>query len=165
MSYQFNGHNLYYGYDFPMVYGELFIPQVADGLMLRLGRFISLPDIEAQLAPNNYMYSHSLTYAWDNYTNTDLQTTSRSIKTGFCRWAQRSAPRRRRGTGGSWSQIRSPMWFSPAIQCSRIRAPSHRSPSAYAGRATTAGTASMRSATLSMMAFGATTNMVPQNQL
>jgi hypothetical protein len=75
MSYQFNGHNLFDGYDFPMVYGELFIPQIADGLMLRLGRFISLPDIEAQLAPNNYMYSHSLTYAWDNYTNTGLQST------------------------------------------------------------------------------------------
>jgi hypothetical protein len=62
MSYQFNAHNLFNGYDFPMVYGELFIPQVADGLNLRLGRFISLPDIEAQLAPNNYYYSHSLTY-------------------------------------------------------------------------------------------------------
>jgi hypothetical protein len=56
-----------------MVYGELFIPQVAEGLMLRLGRYISLPDIEAQLAPNNYMYTHSLTYAYDNYTNEGLQ--------------------------------------------------------------------------------------------
>ncbi len=82
-SYQFNGHNLYYGYDFPMVYGELFIPQLADGLMLRLGRFISLPDIEAQLAPNNYMYSHSLTYAWDNYTNTGLQSTLALNKNWF----------------------------------------------------------------------------------
>jgi len=63
------------GYDFPMLYGELFIPQVADGLMLRLGRFISLPDIEAQLAPNNYMYTHSMTYTFDNYTNTGLQST------------------------------------------------------------------------------------------
>ena len=39
------------------------------GLMIRVGRYISLPDIEAQLAPNNYMYTHSLTYAYDNYTN------------------------------------------------------------------------------------------------
>ncbi|WP_164146277.1 outer membrane beta-barrel protein, partial [Serratia marcescens] len=44
-----------YGYDIPMAYGELFIPQIAEGLLLRFGRFISLPDIEAQLAPNNYM--------------------------------------------------------------------------------------------------------------
>jgi len=60
------------GYDFPMVYGELYIPNVAEGLVLRLGRYISIPDIEAQLAPNNYMYSHSMTYSFDNYTNEGL---------------------------------------------------------------------------------------------
>jgi opacity protein-like surface antigen len=74
-SYQLLDHNRVYGYDFPMMYGELFIPQLADGLLLRLGRFISLPDIEAQLAPNNYMYTHSMTYTFDNYTNTGLQAT------------------------------------------------------------------------------------------
>ncbi len=63
------------GYDFPMIYGELFIPQVMEGLMIRAGRYISLPDIEAQLAPNNYMYTHSMTYTYDNYTNTGVQTT------------------------------------------------------------------------------------------
>jgi hypothetical protein len=72
-SYQLLKYNNQYGYDFPMLYGELYIPQVAQGLMLRLGRYISLPDIEAQLAPNNYMYTHSLTYAFDNYTNEGLQ--------------------------------------------------------------------------------------------
>jgi Putative beta-barrel porin-2, OmpL-like. bbp2 len=81
--YQFNGHNLFYGYDFPMVYGELYIPYVMDGLLLRLGRFISLPDIEAQLAPNNYMYTHSMTYSWDNYTNTGLQATVALNKNWF----------------------------------------------------------------------------------
>ncbi len=55
-----------------MVYGELYIPQVAQGLVLRAGRYISLPDIEAQLAPNNYMYTHSFTYNFDNYTNTGV---------------------------------------------------------------------------------------------
>jgi len=75
-SYQLLGHNLYNGYDFPMLYGEVYFPQVAgEGLMVRFGRFISLPDIEAQLAPNNYMYSHSLAYGYDNYTNTGIQTT------------------------------------------------------------------------------------------
>jgi len=39
------------------------------GLEFRVGRYISIPDIEAQLAPNNLTYTHSLTYAWDNYTN------------------------------------------------------------------------------------------------
>jgi len=60
------------GYDFPMMYGELYIPYIAEGLLLRAGRYISIPDIEAQLAPNNYMYSHSMTYSFDNYTNEGL---------------------------------------------------------------------------------------------
>jgi len=74
-SYQLLKNNSVNGYDFPMIYGELWIPQIAEGLMLRLGRYISLPDIEAQLAPNNYMYSHSFTYGYDNYTNEGLQGT------------------------------------------------------------------------------------------
>jgi hypothetical protein len=82
-SYQLTGHNLYNGYDFPMVYGELYVPGVADGLLLRLGRFISVPDIEAQLAPNNYMYTHSMTYTFDNYTNTGLQSTVALNKNWF----------------------------------------------------------------------------------
>src|SRR5215471_15367366 len=82
-SYQLLGHNLYNGYDFPMLYGEVFFPQVAEGLLVRFGRFISLPDIEAQLAPNNYMYSHSLTYGYDNYTNTGIQTTWALTKNWF----------------------------------------------------------------------------------
>lgn len=71
-SYQLLQENAVNGYDFPMVYGELYIPQIAEGLLLRLGRYISIPDIEAQLAPNNYMYSHSMTYTFDNYTNEGL---------------------------------------------------------------------------------------------
>ena len=82
-SYQLLNHNLVNGYDFPMVYGELYIPFVADGLLLRFGRFISLPDIEAQLAPNNYMYSHSMAYSFDNYTNTGLQATLALTKNWF----------------------------------------------------------------------------------
>ncbi|THD55036.1 outer membrane beta-barrel protein [Phenylobacterium sp.] len=74
-SYQLLKRNDTYGYDFPMVYGELYIPQVADGLMIRVGRYISVPDIEAQLAPNNYMYSHSMGYSFDNYTNEGIQGT------------------------------------------------------------------------------------------
>ncbi|MGK7055805.1 outer membrane beta-barrel protein [Bradyrhizobium sp. 1050_B9_N1_2] len=64
--------NRNYGYDMPMAYGEVFIPYLADGLLLRFGRYISIPDIEAQLAPNNYMYTHSMTYTFDNYTNTGI---------------------------------------------------------------------------------------------
>jgi hypothetical protein len=83
-SYQLLHQNNVYGYDFPMMYFELFVPQIgAGGTDIRIGRFISLPDIEAQLAPNNYMYSHSLTYSFDNYTNTGIQTTIGVTKNFF----------------------------------------------------------------------------------
>jgi Putative beta-barrel porin-2, OmpL-like. bbp2 len=79
-SNQLLNENKNYGYDLPMAYGEVFIPQVADGLLIRFGRFISIPDIEAQLAPNNYMYTHSMTYTFDNYTNTGIQATLAATK-------------------------------------------------------------------------------------
>jgi hypothetical protein len=82
-SYQFLKYNNVNGYDFPMEYAELYIPKVFEGLVIRAGRYISLPDIEAQLAPNNYMYTHSLTYAYDNYTNTGIQTTLAVTKNFF----------------------------------------------------------------------------------
>jgi len=74
-SYQLLKYNSVNGFDFPMLYGELYFPQVADGMVLRVGRYISVPDIEAQLAPNNYMYTHSITYALDNYTNEGIFST------------------------------------------------------------------------------------------
>jgi Putative beta-barrel porin-2, OmpL-like. bbp2 len=79
-SNQLLNQNKNYGYDLPMAYGEVFIPQVAEGLMVRFGRYISIPDIEAQLAPNNYMYTHSMTYTFDNYTNTGVNLTLAATK-------------------------------------------------------------------------------------
>jgi hypothetical protein len=82
-SYQLLNHNSTNGYDMPMAYGEVFIPQIAEGLLVRFGRYISIPDIEAQLAPNNYMYTHSMTYTFDNYTNTGLMNTLAVTKNLF----------------------------------------------------------------------------------
>lgn len=82
-SYQLLDKNNNYGYDFPMEYVELYIPGVANGLLLRAGRYISIPDIEAQLAPNNYTYVHSLTYTFDNYTNTGVVATLAATKNVF----------------------------------------------------------------------------------
>lgn len=61
-----------YGYDPVMFYLDLYFPHVAEGMNIRMGRYISLPDIEAQLAPNNYTYSHSLLYTIDPYTQTGI---------------------------------------------------------------------------------------------
>jgi hypothetical protein len=61
-------NNHFYGFDTPMMYANLYIPQIAQGMNIILGRIISQPDIEQQLAPNNLMASHSLVYSFDNYT-------------------------------------------------------------------------------------------------
>jgi hypothetical protein len=79
-SYQLLNQNKNNGYDMPMAYGEVFVPWVMQGLNIRFGRYISIPDIEAQLAPNNYMYSHSMTYTFDNYTNTGIEATLAATK-------------------------------------------------------------------------------------
>ncbi len=64
-----------YGFDPALEYLDLYFPQVADGLNIRVGRFISIPGIEAQLAPNNYVYTHSLLYAIDPFTDTGILAT------------------------------------------------------------------------------------------
>lgn len=73
-SQQLLARNHEYGYDPVMFYLDLYFPKVAKGMNIRIGRYISLPDIEAQLAPNNYTYSHSLLYTVDPYTQEGIIT-------------------------------------------------------------------------------------------
>jgi hypothetical protein len=71
-SSQLLDHHREYGFDPVLEYLDLYVPQVAKGLNIRIGRFISIPGIEAQLAPNNYVYTHSLLYAVDPFTDTGI---------------------------------------------------------------------------------------------
>jgi hypothetical protein len=66
-----------YGDDPMLFYGDLYIPWVAEGMVVRIGRWLSLPDIEAQFSPQNYLITHSILYAADPYTQTGLLTTTR----------------------------------------------------------------------------------------
>ena len=66
-----------------MAYGEAFIPQVMAGSLVRFGRYIPPPDIEAQLVPNTYTYRPAMTYACDNYTNSGLRGTLAVTKKCF----------------------------------------------------------------------------------
>ena len=68
LSQQLLVKNAQYGFDPVMFYADLYMPKLGKGADLRIGRYISLPDIEAQLAPNNYTYSHSILYTYDCYT-------------------------------------------------------------------------------------------------
>jgi hypothetical protein len=79
-SYQLLDKNAANGWDMPMLYADWYTPFVGNGLNIRIGRYISVPDIEAQLAPNNYMYSHSMTYTFDNYTNEGILASLQATK-------------------------------------------------------------------------------------
>ncbi len=69
LSQQLLQKNRRYGFDPVLEYADLYFP-VASGLNVRIGRFLSVPGIEAQLAPNNYNMTHSLLYTIDPFTDT-----------------------------------------------------------------------------------------------
>jgi Putative beta-barrel porin-2, OmpL-like. bbp2 len=70
-SQQLLASNKQYGFDPVLEYLDLYFP-VKDGLDIRIGRFLSVPGIEAQLAPNNYNMTHSLLYTIDPFTDTGI---------------------------------------------------------------------------------------------
>ncbi len=63
--------NRQYGFDPVLEYMDFYFP-IEDGLNIRIGRFLSVPGIEAQLAPNNYNMTHSLLYTIDPFTDTGI---------------------------------------------------------------------------------------------
>lgn len=68
-------HNYLYGYDFTEQYIDIYTPWIAQGMILRIGRWIACPDIETQFAPDNYMGSHSILFTFDTYTQTGVMAT------------------------------------------------------------------------------------------
>ncbi len=68
-------HNLLYGWDPTEQYIDVYFPFIAQGMILRVGRWIACPDIETQFAPDNYMGSHSLLFTFDTYTQTGIMGT------------------------------------------------------------------------------------------
>jgi hypothetical protein len=78
LSQQLLVKNAQYGFDPVMFYYDAYLPHVGKGgTVIRVGRYISLPDIEAQLAPNNYTYSHSILYTYDCYTQVGVNVTTK----------------------------------------------------------------------------------------
>lgn len=75
LSNQYLDNARQYGFDPVMYYLDFWFPRVAEGMNVRVGRYISIPDIEAQLAPNNITYSHSLLYTYDPYTQHGIVAT------------------------------------------------------------------------------------------
>jgi hypothetical protein len=81
LSNQYTDSAKQYGFDPVMYYLDFWLPHFAPlGTNVRVGRYISIPDIEAQLAPNNITYSHSLLYTYDPYTQQGVVMTNRLSK-------------------------------------------------------------------------------------
>ena len=70
-------HNNLYGWDPLENYIDWYIPWVGQGLIVRVGRWVACPDIETQLAPDNYMGSHSILFTYDTYTQTGIMLTQK----------------------------------------------------------------------------------------
>ncbi|RDS82034.1 hypothetical protein DWU99_15290 [Dyella psychrodurans] len=66
-----------YGTDPMLFYADIYVPWVGEGMVVRVGRWLSLPDIEAQFSPNNYLVTHSILYTADPYTQMGVLTTTR----------------------------------------------------------------------------------------
>ena len=71
-SNQLLANNNLYGYDPLEAYWQLYIPSVAQGMVVTVGRYISPADIEAQLAPQNFLVTHSLMFTFDTFTQTGV---------------------------------------------------------------------------------------------
>jgi len=70
-------HNHLYGYDPIQLFVDFYFPKIFQGSILRIGRYISPLDIEAQFSPDNFLYTHSLMYTYDPYTFSGIQSINR----------------------------------------------------------------------------------------
>jgi hypothetical protein len=73
-------HHHQNGFDTPAEYLDIYFPHVAQGMNLRIGRFLSIPGIETETSPGNYMYSHSILSLVDPFTDTGALATVRLTK-------------------------------------------------------------------------------------
>jgi len=75
LSYQLLEHNQMYGVDPTEQYLNVYVPRIAQGMLLTVGRWIATPDIETQFAPDNYLGTHSILFTFDTYTQTGIMAT------------------------------------------------------------------------------------------
>jgi hypothetical protein len=68
-------NNRLYGFDPTEQYLDVYYPWLAQGLIVRVGRWIACPDIETQFAPDNYLGTHSILFTFDTYTQTGVMAT------------------------------------------------------------------------------------------
>ncbi|HZZ76886.1 MAG TPA: outer membrane beta-barrel protein, partial [Gemmataceae bacterium] len=69
-----------YGIDPIQFYGEAYLPGVAEGMNVKVGRFFAQIGAEANDAPSNLLWSHSYTFIYDPFTHTGVLSTIKLSK-------------------------------------------------------------------------------------
>lgn len=67
-SNQLTSQNVRYGYTLPNLYFDVYEPSIGQGSNLRVGRYTTLGDIEADLNLQNPFDTHSMYYTYDPFT-------------------------------------------------------------------------------------------------
>jgi hypothetical protein len=67
-----NGQPNLYGIDPIQFYGEAYVPTIAQGLDVKVGRFFALYGVETNDAIGNQLCSHAYTFIYDPFTHTGL---------------------------------------------------------------------------------------------
>jgi hypothetical protein len=70
-----NGQPNLYGIDPIQFYGEAYVPTIAQGMDIKVGRFFALIGAEDNDAPSNVLWSHSYCFIYNPFTHTGILTT------------------------------------------------------------------------------------------
>lgn len=70
-----------YGFDPVELYAEVYFPNVAHGLDIKLGRVFCQYGVETIDAPSNALFSHGYTFIYDPFTHTGLMATAKLTDT------------------------------------------------------------------------------------
>jgi hypothetical protein len=67
-----SGTSRFYQIAFPQLYAEIFAP-FGNGITVKLGHFYGVTNYESVMNPNNFFYSHSMSFTWDGpFTHTGV---------------------------------------------------------------------------------------------
>lgn len=66
-----------YGIDPIQFYAEAYLPMIAQGMDIKVGRFFCQIGVEANDAPSNQLWSHSYNFIYDPFTHTGFLTTTK----------------------------------------------------------------------------------------
>jgi hypothetical protein len=107
-----NGMPNTYGFDPIQFYGEVYLPNIAQGTDIKFGRWGMLHGVEMNEASMNLLASHSYTYIADPFTHTGLLATTRFSKQLVTQAAITTGSDIFVGPGSSPTFVGSTTWFS-----------------------------------------------------